>query len=231
MSWTNAAEGALLDLFFLNTDWANVGDAAGLQNSAAAGSFYVSLHDTHPGEAGSQTTGETTYGGYARQAVARSAAGWARSGSTTDNVAAITFPACTSGGPNTVFYVGLGSDLSGAGNLFQWGILGTNKGAFVGLTTDTIYNPNHGLSVDDRVAFFAIPGGSLPTGITEGTVYWVKTAPDTDTITISATQGGATLDITADGNGVMAKMIGLTVTASPSITPKFNIGDLDFTMD
>ncbi len=28
MSMTNAAEAALLDLIFLNTDWANIGDAA-----------------------------------------------------------------------------------------------------------------------------------------------------------------------------------------------------------
>lgn len=36
MSMTNAAEAALLDLIFLNTDWANIGDAGGLQNSATA---------------------------------------------------------------------------------------------------------------------------------------------------------------------------------------------------
>mgnify|MGYP003441893878 CR=1 FL=1 len=48
MSMSNAAEAALLDLLFLNTDWANVGDAAGLQNSAAAGSFYIALHTADP---------------------------------------------------------------------------------------------------------------------------------------------------------------------------------------
>jgi hypothetical protein len=60
MSMTNQAEHALLDLIFLNTDWANIGDASGLQNSAAAGSFYVSLHTADPGEAGSQTTSEAS---------------------------------------------------------------------------------------------------------------------------------------------------------------------------
>jgi len=53
MSMTNAAEANLLNLLFLNLDWANIGDAAGLQNSATAGSFYVSLHTADPGEAGS----------------------------------------------------------------------------------------------------------------------------------------------------------------------------------
>lgn len=41
---SNAAATAFLLLFFNNTDWANIGDAAGLQNSAAAGSLYLSLH-------------------------------------------------------------------------------------------------------------------------------------------------------------------------------------------
>lgn len=41
MSLTNAAETALLTLLFNNTDWANIGDAAGLQNSAAAGNSEI----------------------------------------------------------------------------------------------------------------------------------------------------------------------------------------------
>jgi hypothetical protein len=60
MSMTNAAEANLLNLLFLNIDWANIGDAAGLQNSAAAGNFYISLHTADPGESGTQSTSETT---------------------------------------------------------------------------------------------------------------------------------------------------------------------------
>lgn len=78
MSMGNAAEAALLDLLFLNTDWAGVGDAGGLQNSATAGSFYVALHTSDPGEAGTQATNEIAYTSYARVAVARSAGGWTR---------------------------------------------------------------------------------------------------------------------------------------------------------
>ena len=37
MSMSNASETNLLLILFNNTDWANVGDAAGLQNSAAPG--------------------------------------------------------------------------------------------------------------------------------------------------------------------------------------------------
>jgi hypothetical protein len=58
---TTAAANAFLELFFKNTDWAVVGDAAGLQNSAAAGNLYLSLHTSSPGEAGNQSTNEISY--------------------------------------------------------------------------------------------------------------------------------------------------------------------------
>ena len=58
---TTAAANSFLLLFFNNTDWAVVGDAAGLQNSVAAGSLYLSLHTASPGEAGTQATNEISY--------------------------------------------------------------------------------------------------------------------------------------------------------------------------
>lgn len=58
---TTEAANSFLLLFFNNTDWAVVGDASGLQNSAAAGSLYLSLHTSSPGEAGNQSTNEISY--------------------------------------------------------------------------------------------------------------------------------------------------------------------------
>jgi len=58
---TTDAGARLLDLIFLNTDWETVGDAAGLQNSAADGNFYLSLHTADPAEAGNQATSEIVY--------------------------------------------------------------------------------------------------------------------------------------------------------------------------
>ncbi len=109
------------------------GDAAGLQNSAAAGSFYVSLHTADPGEAGDQTTSEANYTGYARVAVARSGAGWTVSGGNVSNAAAVTFGACTAGS-STCTYFGIGSDLSGAGNLFFKGALTASLAVTAGIT-------------------------------------------------------------------------------------------------
>lgn len=133
MSATNAFETALLTLYFNNTDHANVGDAAGIQNSAAAGSFYVSLHTADPGEAGSQNTTEATYTGYARVAVARTAGGWTISGNNVSNAAAITFGACTAGS-DTITYFGIGSDSSGVGNLFFSGALTASRAISAGIT-------------------------------------------------------------------------------------------------
>jgi hypothetical protein len=123
---SNAAEAALLDLLFLNTDWANVGDAGGLQNSSAAGSFYIALHTSDPGEAGDQTTNEIAYNSYDRVAVARSGAGWTRSVSTIENAALVQFPQCTGGsGTATHFSIGV-SDHPTAGQIILSGALSSS---------------------------------------------------------------------------------------------------------
>jgi hypothetical protein len=119
---TNAAEAALLDLLFLNVDWADIGDAAGLQNSATAGSFYISLHSADPGEAGNQSTNEISYTGYARVGVARTAGGWTRTTSTIANTALVQFGQCT-GGTATATHFGIGTDSTGTGNLLLKGAL------------------------------------------------------------------------------------------------------------
>lgn len=133
MSATNAFETALLTLYFNNTDHANIGDASGLQSSASAGSFYISLHTGDPGETGDQTTSEATYTDYARVAVARSGSGWTVSGNAVSNAAEIAFPTA-SGGSNTITHFGVGSDSSGTGNLFFKGALGTSRDVSSGVT-------------------------------------------------------------------------------------------------
>jgi hypothetical protein len=122
MSMSNAAEAALLDLIFLNTDWAGIGDAGGLQNSAAAGNFYIALHTADPGEAGTQATNEIAYTSYARVAVPRTAGGWTRSVSTISNTALVQFPQCT-GGSGTATHFSIGQDVSGAGQVLLKGAL------------------------------------------------------------------------------------------------------------
>lgn len=133
MGKSNSMGNGMLLLFFNNTDFANIGDAAGLQNSAVAGNLYVSLHTADPGAGGNQTTNEANYTGYARKAVARSGAGWTVSGSAVSNAAAITFDPCTAGS-NTVTYFGVGTDPSGAGTLLYSGALTASLAVSAGIT-------------------------------------------------------------------------------------------------
>mgnify|MGYP006921401856 FL=1 len=122
MSKSNTFENDLLLLIFNNTDITLIGDAAGLQNSAAAGSLYVSLHTSDPGEAGDQTTNETAYTNYVRVAVARSGAGWTVTGNAVANAALVQFAQCGVTGA-TLTHFGVGTDSSGAGKLLYSGEL------------------------------------------------------------------------------------------------------------
>lgn len=133
MSATNAFETALLNLYFLNTDHANIGDAGGLQNSVTAGSFYISLHTADPGEAGDQTTSETAYTNYARVAVARTGSGWSVSSNTASNAAAVNFPTCGATGA-TITHFGVGTASTGAGNLLFSGALTASLAVSNGIT-------------------------------------------------------------------------------------------------
>ena len=133
MSATNVFENGLLSLIFENANYANVGDATGLRGSTTAGVFRISLHTANPNETGSQTTTEAAYTSYARVDVARSTAGWSVASGVADNDAAITFPAAT-GGSETETHFGIGSDASGAGNLFLWGALTASLAVSSGIT-------------------------------------------------------------------------------------------------
>lgn len=228
MPLANASETDLLKLIFTNVAWANVGNAGGLQPSGVAGSLFVALHTASPGEAGDQTTNEATYTNYARVAVARSAGGWTVSGDSVSNTALISFPACGVTG-NTIVFWSIGLVTSGASEIVDYGPLAPLiMEAFTAVaSTDIVTSPNMSFAVNDQVTFFAREGGALPGGITEGTVYFIKTAAG-NAYTISTTQGGATLDITSDGGGWIQKVVPLIV--NNGITPQFAAGQLIVTL-
>lgn len=133
MSKSNAFENSLLQLLFNNVDIANIGDAAGIQNSATAGSLYVALHTSDPGEAGDQTTNECAYGSYDRVAIARSAGGWTVATNTSVNTALAQFPECTSGS-ETITYVSIGtSSYPTAGVILYSGALTASRSVSTGI--------------------------------------------------------------------------------------------------
>lgn len=225
MGKANTFVGELLDHIFLNAALALIGDASGLQPAATVGSLYLALHTADPGAAGSQNTSEAAYTSYARVAIARSAGGFTRTSQTMSNTADVTFPAAT-GGSETETHWSLGTASSGAGKILYSGPLCTTPKLFTATTADTLTVPGNAFVVDDRVVCFLVVGTTLPTGITGGTVYWVKSVSGND-ITLSTTQGGSTLDVTAAGGGKIALSKQLAV--SNGHTPKVTAGVLTLT--
>lgn len=133
MSASNAFETSILDHILNNANIANIGDATGLRGSSTAGSLYVGLHTSDPGEAGNQSTNEASFTGYARKAIARSGAAWSVSGNSGSNAGAVTFDPCTAGSA-TVTHFSIGTDSSGSGNLLFSGALSASLAISAGIT-------------------------------------------------------------------------------------------------
>lgn len=123
MSISNVAENALLALLFNATAWSNVADNAA---SSPLTQIAQALHTADPGEAGTMSTSEAAYGGYARQNVARSTSGWtAPSGGSTSLAANLDFPTSTgTGSPITHFSSGRTG--GGAVDIFMSGTVTPN---------------------------------------------------------------------------------------------------------
>ena len=117
MSKSNTFENDFLKLIFQATAIANIADNA---SSAPLTNLYIALHTADPGEGGSQTTNEATYGGYARQAVARTAGGFTVTANSVSPAAAVNFPVASSG-VDTLTHFSIGTDVSGAGKILYKG--------------------------------------------------------------------------------------------------------------
>jgi hypothetical protein len=70
----------------------------------------------------------------------------------------------------------------------------------VAITGNIITSTAHGLAVGDAIAFSSTTGG-----FTVYQTYYVKTAPTADTFTVSATSGGTTFTITANGSNTWGR--------------------------
>ena len=133
MSKTDAFEAALLDLIFTNANIAHLGDATGVRGSTAAGQLFLSLHTADPGEGGNQSTSEVAYTGYARVGVARSGAGFTRTGNSISPAANVDFGTCTAG-TATATHFGIGVAGSGTGTLLYKGAITPTIAIAAGVT-------------------------------------------------------------------------------------------------
>ena len=171
-----------------------------LDESATAGIKFVGIHTlTDPGTGTNANAGEATGGSpaYARQSVTLAAA----ASGTKSNSGALTFdvPSGTYGfftfwnasTGNTNVYLGYAPFGGGTKGFFS---TDTN------LANDQLFSVAHGMADNDRVMLFNVFAETLPTGVSEGTIYYVVNSA-TNTFKVSTTQGGAAVDITALGGG------------------------------
>jgi hypothetical protein len=73
-------------------------------------------------------------------------------------------------------------------------------------TTDLITADAHGFVNTDTVVVWDLGAGSVvPTGLTEGTVYFVRDVAG-DTFKLALTSGGTAIDLTSDGAGLIQRI-------------------------
>lgn len=152
---------------------------------------------TGTNHSGTEATGGSP--AYARQAVTWAAA----SAGTKSNSNSMTFdvPAGTYG------FFGLFNASTGNTSNYKgyipFGGASALKGFFsvdATLTNDQLFSRGHGMADGDRVMLFNVFAETLPTGVTEGVIYFVVNST-TDSFKVSTTSGGAAVDITALGGG------------------------------
>lgn len=122
MSMTSGFANSVAALIFNATA---IADLAENDTSGPLTNLYNSLHTASPGAAGTQTTSEIAYTGYARVATARTSGGWSCSAGVVTPVANIDFPV-GSGGSGTATHWGIGTLASGAGVLYLYGPITPN---------------------------------------------------------------------------------------------------------
>ena len=111
MSASNTTENDLVTYIFDTTAPSWAGNA----------SFYVRLHSSDPGEAGSATTNEISYTGYDGVTISRTT-GFTITGNEASNAALLQFPLCT-GGSATASHFSICTTQNGAGQIIVSGAL------------------------------------------------------------------------------------------------------------
>lgn len=164
----------------------------------AADYTWISLHSAYSASGANELTGGSP--AYARQQVTwNSAASGALSisGTETFDVAAAS----------TVAFVGIWSANSAGTFAGMFPAGSSDPTVFTATNAGDLFTSDaHGLVNTDTVVLWdSGPGDSIPTGVTEGTVYYVISVSG-DTFQLSLTSGGSAIVISSDGGGYVQKM-------------------------
>lgn len=166
----------------------------------------VSLHTAYSAVGGSEVVGGT----YARASIVLGAAA-ARARAATSQPS-MDVPAGT-----TVRFTGLWT----AGGAFRgmYANGGSEKGFQVDTANNLILCEDNDFANDEKVVFY---GGAVPAGLAEGTIYFVinATAADPNQFQVSATLGGAAIDITGqpDAKCKVSRIVEESFTANGFFT-------------
>lgn len=155
---------------------------------------HASLHTAFPGSTGAN---EVTGGApaYAKKAIVMNAS----SGGSRALNAAVVFDVPAT----TVRWVGYWNGATFLDCAPNGG--GTPKNFIAIPSTDLIYSPSHGYADTTKIVFY---NGTPPTGLTEGTVVFVRDST-TDTFKVAATSGGVATDLTG-GASFQCVVCGIT---------------------
>lgn len=155
---------------------------------------------------GDGTYTEATGGSYARVSQTNNATNFpAASSGSKSNGTAVPFVAATADiaiDPTRIVGWILADALT-AGNVFYYGeFVGTPQVFVVKASTDTFTAIAHGLANGTKVRVWGA-GPALPSGLAAYTTYYIISTA-ADTFQLSATSGGAAVDVTANGGGLIA---------------------------
>jgi len=163
-----------------------------LQQWATNHGLYMSAHSAYSASGANELTG----GSYARVAVT-----W---GAPSGNVLSLSGTPYTINCPasSTVAFIGFW-DASTSGNFqgMSANAAGASPYAFAApSSTGILLAPGSAYAANQTVVVFPTGGSTLPTGLTAGVVYYIK-SPSSDSFQLSATNGGSAITLSADGAG------------------------------
>jgi hypothetical protein len=176
-----------------------------LDESASGGAKFASLHNAYSATG----TGTEIAGG--TPAYARVGVTWNAAGSGVKTIAGqlvFQVPPLAQ-----VRFVGFWDALTGGTFLGMSPNGGGIPQAFVvpNIANDTLECAAHGFNSGDMVVVWLVPGDTLPGGLAEGGVYYVSaTGFTTEHLQLSATSGGASIDIASIGAGYLQKIVSET---------------------
>jgi hypothetical protein len=149
----------------------------------ALGVTHASLHTAYSATGANEVTGGSP--AYARKSITLAAASGGSRAASTQPV--FDVPA------GTYRWFGFWDAVSGGNFLGMVPIGGDEKEYTTDTATEKIRCPAHGYVADQKIVFY---NGTVPGGLTAGTVYFVR-APGTDDFEVAATAGGAAINLTA----------------------------------